>query len=42
MTRAGSLTRLRSGFGVVVCTTFGFWALGGAVVGVSFASAQHS
>jgi hypothetical protein len=32
-----TFARLRSSFGVVACITFGFWALGGALVGMSFA-----
>ena len=32
-----AVARLRSSFGVVACTSFAFWALGGTLVGVSFA-----
>jgi hypothetical protein len=32
-----AFARLRSSFGVVACLTFGFFSLGGALVGVSFA-----
>lgn len=35
--RGSVLARLQSAGGVVACATLGLWAMGGALVGVSFA-----